>query len=277
MKEMAVNGITLNSVKKGLEFERVDVTVGIPLGQAEKGSWLALEGLCRQVLEKSEVNSQVRNLITKKASGKKRRISFEVIVLEDGRAGFDQLCYRKVNNYQARLYEAGCRSLRYFTLPEPLSLLDKIQKLVGLAKGEIFLLQWADAYPQPYRIQETFELLKEKQWCRSKREFIVNVRNRRFRVLDWDQIKADGCCWYGCNVAFKIATARELLAELKNNSVSCDWIGRLVTESPGEWNESEYWQQGFSCYNEYCTVPFQQLLKAANGVKVAGDIWRRVG
>lgn len=228
----AADGIKLNSMRSN-NFGKVDVTVALPMLRCQKIGWLALEGLCRQKIKKEKGLSC---------------IEWELIVMEEDAAQFDPLGYERVMKYQARLHQVGCKTLKYFSLPDWIPLGKKLQKLARIAKGEIFVLQEADCYPQPFRIAETYELMKDNNvdWCQSQKNYCYSIKRNKIFEYHNSNLEHQG--------SLNIAGKTELIRQINNSNESGaklvnPWLYQSIEQVKGSalnvvLNQSDNWKKG---------------------------------
>lgn len=134
------------------------ITVALPVFNAKKIVWLAMEGLCRQ-----ETNEPWELLICE-----------EKHPLQTGKALFDA--------YLPRLKAAGCISMQYIELPQWVNLPKKWSIMAQRAKGDIFILQAADCFSDSSRLARTREIMGSGHWYFDATGHFYNVTYKKLAL-----------------------------------------------------------------------------------------------
>lgn len=155
-----------------LANEEIVATVALPMYMARESYWLALEGLVRQ---------------------KGVRFGWELVILEEIT---NCVGLGRIREYSEKLKAAGCCRIKYCSIENWITLSEKWLILADMAceTSEVFLLQAADCFNQPYRLTETYELIAKGDWVQSKKGTFLNIKTwgaaiydhetQRSRVLD---------------------------------------------------------------------------------------------
>ena len=116
------------------------ISVCMPV-YAQPVAWLAMESLCRQQTE----------------------VGWELLIYEDEQYANGIKFYQQ---YSERLSTAKCSSVKYKFFEKRISLAEKyVEMFLRTAPNSIgILLQAADNYSEPFRIQNTFHLLNSYDW-----------------------------------------------------------------------------------------------------------------
>lgn len=124
---------------KTLSTGNIEVTVGLPLFNADKIYWLALEGLCNQ-----------KNVTFK----------WELLICEEKHS--NQVEREKIRDYVGRLKEVGCVQVVYVELDEWVNLTTKWRRMFEFTEetSKAFFLQAADCYSQENRLRDSYDLIK---------------------------------------------------------------------------------------------------------------------
>ena len=120
----------------------IKLTVGFPLFKARNIGWLGMESLCNQ-----------RNI----------PFEWELVVAEETNPKLMPMGKDAIYSYRERLWKAGCCRIQYIPLKNHIKLNVKWKELAVNSSGgsEILLLQDADCYSQPYRLVQTYELMRK--------------------------------------------------------------------------------------------------------------------
>lgn len=129
-------------------------TVALPIYNNKDICWLALEGLSRQ----------------------ENAGEWELIACEEQNG--NHCGVELFEEYKERLFKAGCNRIVYILVVEGrFYLSEKWKFMAKMAKGEAFLLQGSDDYPEPRRIAEAKKAFEAGyDWCHSPK-FYVYLRN----------------------------------------------------------------------------------------------------
>lgn len=157
-------------------------TVALPVYNSKDIAWLALESLCHQ----------------------KTKIPWELIVAEDqheymlGIDWFDQ--------YMDKLAAAGCTNISYIYYESwvPLPIKWRDMGISAHPCSQVFLLQAADCYSQPHRIQQSYDKIMEGyDW--------IDYQNGLFYHIDKNKvIQYSAQSRTNLDMAFKTKYARRI-------------------------------------------------------------------
>lgn len=262
------NVIKLQNMKAS-NFSKVDVTVALPLSfyKCANIGWFSLEGLCRQQVA-------IRDKLDRWTG---RNVEWELIILEEDAAEYNPFGYDRVIKFEKRLHRAGCKAVKYFTLAEHLSLIEKWLKIASIANGRIFIIQSPHHYSQPMRLIETYELMKDKNadWCyRDKGYFHKNGNKILYEYTR-----------HGEDVGLDLACLTELVKQVKaDNGIEAadhsQWLyqslkqvkdGKLITVK----NKSPHWKKGLHITRLYDNESFVKKVVRLDHVLPDG-VWQRV-
>ena len=207
----------------------VTVTVGLPLFRARDIAWLALESLCNQI----------------------DAPRWELIICEETDLKFDPFGEDHINRYYDRLVAANCVNILYVPLSMWIPLSYKWKLITENSYGKIMLLQAADCYSQPYRIKETWQLMKNKNnadWCQSKKGYFYSIANEKIYIFNAEKI--DHPC--ALNMAYQVDIGKELPEEPVTKSVD-KWLFRSLEKIKGKplrvkLNRSQHWRKGIDSH-----------------------------
>lgn len=139
-------------------------TVALPVYNNRDICWLALEGLCRQ-----------------KDPG-----DWELIICEENNGGHCGVEF--FDGYKERLFDAGCTRVIYIPVKSGrFYLSEKWLYMAKLAKGEVFLLQGSDDYPDARRVQLAKQAVAEGyDWFSYNRFYCYLKGHGVYEYHDWD-------------------------------------------------------------------------------------------
>jgi len=166
---------------------KIRMTVALPMYRAQHAGWLALESLCWQ-----------------------RDVDFEweLIVIEEQ---FDAMGEDAVRAYEGRLQQKGCRDLRYFSLDRWIPLSHKWYYLAHLAVGDYFMLQAADCYSHPRRLQDTYLALHGAEWVQQPLGAFVDIASQHVSIYDQRWFLSNADANHESRTALNMATQTELM------------------------------------------------------------------
>lgn len=202
------------------------ITVGLPMYRSGGIAWLALESLCNQ----------------------ETTYDWELIVIEetDNALGLEAL-----TEYKERLYLAGCKNIIYIPLNDWMPLSNKWVEIGKLAKYDNFMLQAADCYSQPHRIEETVKLLNLYEWVQSRKGLFYDI-NKEKTIL-FDSIKYSHPC--SLNMALKTKYIKGM--QLEGVRIAVDsWLMKQCLKQNKKlkvgYNDSDNWIKGLDTngYNQ---------------------------
>lgn len=179
------------------------ISVGLPVYKC-KLAWLAMEGLIRQ----------------------KTTIPWELIICEDELGAHGKDYFMK---YKNQLLEANCISIKYISIPKTdyvrdqiaLSLKWKIIASNTSISSVGMVMQDADDYSEPNRIQTTYERFQEGyDWVHSRFGLFYHVHKDKTILFDLNTVPQPNT---GLSKAIKLDIARQLPEEQKFSSVD-NWI-----------------------------------------------------
>ena len=197
------------------------LSVALPLYNAKNIAWLAMESLCRQ---------------------KDIDFEWELVIMEEQNG--KEFGYKEAIKYSDRLKEVNCSSFKYISLEEWVPLGDKWQMIAEECQGEIFMLQAGDCYSQPYRIKETYELMKDCDWLQSKYGIFYDLKLKKEILFNHTL--------YNHPCGLNMATLTKYAVKLPRDGVKIcvdSWFKAQVTrmnpQHISKWNTSDNWMLGF--------------------------------
>src|SRR3972149_2926809 len=180
------------------------ISVGLPLFDARRIGWLALESLCNQV----------------------SKYKWELLIMEE--EGEEAMGESEVMKYKKRLFDAGCFRLVYIPIKTRIPLSIKWIKLADLASTEFFLLQAADCYSYPKRIENTINALSNGiDWFQCNKGYFYNVNLKKTILFNVENSAKFNT---GLNMATKLKHLVELPIETKWSSID-HWIFNNIQEN----------------------------------------------
>ncbi len=214
----------------------IKLTVGLPLYNANKIGWLALESLCRQ---------------------KNIDFEWELIIMEEHNG--QHMGEEEVLKFHPRLKQVGCNTICYTGIPNWIPLPVKWREMGSIAnKNSVgFVLQAADCYSQPYRLKETYDLFvnKKADWVQSKYGLFYYVPTDQAILYNWDHHKQTT----SLNMATKTSLIKQLPTGDKKLGID-KWMFVTMQKLKGSelkvvWNESDNWKYGVDThgYNNIST------------------------
>jgi len=137
------------------------ITVGLPVWHSEEIAWLAMESLCRQ----------------------QTREEWELIICEEAKYGLGPHFYA---DYHPRLAKVGCGPITYIEPTTRVPLNRKWIEIVFRAdrRSEALILQAADCYSEPERIQRTADLIAEYGWVQQQRGLFYDIGSGKCILYD---------------------------------------------------------------------------------------------
>lgn len=157
--------------------------------------WLALESLCAQ----------------------KTEIKWELIICEEEKTLNTKgnfMGEKKIKLYEDRLKAAGCVRVRYLpVLSRKISLSRKWKVIAAESSTKIFMLQAADCYSHPQRIQKTFEAFAAgHDWYMNTKGLFYHLTNKKTILYDHKGTTHP--------TALNMAIATELIRNLPEHDLS---------------------------------------------------------
>lgn len=203
------------------------VTVALPMIRARHIGWLALESLCRQ----------------KDTEG----IEWELIISEEKNNKHLPLGKEAVMTYKDRLEAVGCVRLDHsYVKGKPIALGEKWRHIANRASdaSDIFILQAADCYSQPWRIKDTFDIAKDPEvdWIQSMKGLFYDIKSEDYALYPG---RPKGT---NLNMAFRTKYARTIPKNDKRRIVD-KFLYNHCTRQKGSalkvgWNETDNWRWG---------------------------------
>jgi hypothetical protein len=140
------------------------ISVALPIYNSKHIAWIALEGLCNQ----------------------KTTVEWELLIAEE-----ELNCFGldRIKGYVDRLVDAGCVSLKYYALDYKRPLPQKWKYLAEkINKNSIgYLLQAADDYSEPNRIQSSYDWIKKGfDLVQNKYGYFYNIQTGQAMEYDWN-------------------------------------------------------------------------------------------
>lgn len=219
--------------KKEQKDEVPLITVGLPVYDSRRIVWLALESLCRQ----------------------KTDIYWELVVAEET---FNYLSAEFYSDYADRLKMAGCIRISYIPVTENTAERDRIaltkkwKMIIGEASNTSLglMLQAADCYSEPNRIQTTYEKLSEGyQWISSAKGVFYHLTFKKTMLYDIHS----GDFNTGLNMTLAMDIAKQLPDFEKYSGVD-SWIfenAKIISPDLKIFlDESEAWKNGIDTDGE---------------------------
>lgn len=187
----------------------IELSVGLPMFNCQYIGWLSLESLCRQ-----------QNI----------DFEWELIISEETEPKYRPFGKNNILNYASRLNDAGCKRVEYIPLKEWICLSQK-WKLLGSKTSKssnVFLTQGADDFSYPFRLKETYDILKRFDYVSSQIGVFYNIYTK-FTVL-YDRIENPQTT--GLNNGFRIQYIKNLADEQKNRSIDTWLVNSMIQQNP---------------------------------------------
>lgn len=204
------------------------ITVGLPMFRAKYIGWLALESLCNQ----------------------KNAPEWELIICEEILTEFDPWGEERLLQYIDRLNQANCQNVYYVGIPMWIPLSQKWKLMAQNANGTILIMQAADCYAQPYRLKETYTIMKNGRvdWCQSNKGYFYSINNNK--IYSYDGSKNNHPC--ALNMAFSTDLGKLLPEDEITKSVD-KWLYNSLTVIKGSplnvrLNRSKNWRRGIDTH-----------------------------
>lgn len=192
------------------------ITIGLPVFESPI-AWLAMESLCAQVTDEE----------------------FEIIVLEDGNKPLGEKFF---TSYMERFIY--CSEIKYVNSPIRISLSEKWFMMKNLINEDSagLLLQAADCYSEPNRLQSTAELLDQGfDWVHSKQGYFYNIDTRQIMLFNGK----------GCRTGLNMAISKRVLDILPKEVLWKNIDNWIFTNAKAKlkdfktvWNDSLTWDKG---------------------------------
>jgi hypothetical protein len=203
------------------------LSVGLALWKAEKIGWLALESLCNQ-----------------------KNINFDwelIIDEEEGKAHYP-IDINEMIYYITRLKREQPKcTVRYIPRDHWVTLGQKWIEMIKEASDSsiMFLFQDADCYSQPYRLRETYDLMKsgDVDWCQSDIGLFYNILAKEMTMYKYRDKEHTGL-----NMAIRTGLGKQFESGKRKKFVNV-WLYRLARQyCKGKirlvYNESPNWVYG---------------------------------
>jgi hypothetical protein len=203
----------------------IQLTVALPLFNAQHIAFLAMESLCNQ---------------------KGINFKWELVIAEENNIG--RLGDRSILEYEERLKAVGCEKIEYLPILERwIPLGDKWLKIAAISsdtKG--FLLQAADCYSQPYRLKETFDLFEQgADWVQSPLGIFYDIRMKKEILYDFSLNPHQHPC--ALNMAIRTNLIKKIKPAQKRAGVDY-WLynegKKLKSDFKPMLNTSDNWKLG---------------------------------
>lgn len=230
------------------------LTVALPMYKSENIGWLPLESLIRQQNVDFEWELIIAEEKTKDRFGKKR-----------------------VMKYEERLKDSGCIDIKYKSLKDWISLPNKLISIANMSneKSEVFLIQAADNYSHPTRMNETHNSLVNENYDLVGYPYNYMYLINENRIYFNSRIKNNKRV-YGLST--KTSHFKKLPKTDKNKGIDGWLVKNLkkIYENKGlNFIHSNFWQQGFNTHG-FHTISFDRynmLKKEQKGIKqVSNDV-----
>ena len=165
-----------------------EITVALPLWRAKDIAWLALESLCRQFTQ----------------------TPWELIIAEETTQQHNPLGKGGLAPYRERLKKAGCVEVTYIPITEWIPLADKWRIIAKMAhpNSRTFILQAADCYSEPARLQRSHDALKDHHWTHTTKGVFLDLKHNAKALYIHPP---------GYPTALNMAVRTQLLRELPTN------------------------------------------------------------
>lgn len=190
----------------------ISLSVALPIWNSKKIAWLALESLCNQ----------------------RCNFEWELLIMEEQ---IDEFGLEEVSKFTKRLKSAGCVSLRYFALEYRIPLSQKWKLLAKKVSGssEVFLLQAADCYSDPFRLSRSLGKAKEGyDWIQNRRGFYYSLHYKNLILFDQSSFGP------GCKTGLNMAVSTGLLDRLQDSFTQTgvdNWFFKSVNPKKICWLE----------------------------------------
>lgn len=227
-----------------------ELTVALPLYNAKKIAWLALESLCRQQVSGFE---------------------WELIVCEESAPR--PFTHSRITPFFQRLKDAGCVSVQYATIDLWIPLAQKWRMIGAMTSPDsiAFVLQAGDCYSQPNRLATTFRLISEgADWVQSPKGVFSDIKRKKDILYNADLTTYPTAL----NMAFRTEYACKLEASSVRKGVD-RWLLNQCTRIKGSdlkvgVDDSDDWRNGVDThgYNnlsrrrgkffDFVTTPFEK-------------------
>lgn len=149
------------------------LTVALPMYRAKHIGWLAMESLCNQIT---------------------KDFKWELVIAEEQGENNLYYGYNNIIAYEERLREVGCIDIKYIKLDEwmPLSKKWMLIKDNSSSDSNVFVLQAADCYSGPSRLQNTYNIFSQNNinWLQYTKHLIYDLASCNFYMLDIEGIGA---------------------------------------------------------------------------------------
>lgn len=154
--------------------------------------------------------------------------------------------------FQERLNNVGCKNINYIEIDKWIPLSNKWQIIGNVLdkNSEIFVLQAADCYSQPYRLKETFDLLTQTnlEYISSQIGPFYVIKSEEVFIYDTTKLNFET----NLNMALLSKYMRGLPNSKKKSGVD-GWLFQAASKIKGSklifgYNNSENWKLGFDSH-----------------------------
>lgn len=197
------------------------LTVAMPMYKDREIAWLPMESLARQ---------QVSNF------------KWELIVMEEKEECFGE---EQVLSYKDRLQKCGCEEIKYFKIDAwiPLSEKWRIMAQEASASSVFFLLQAADDFSYPLRLQETFDVRTKGDWIQTQKCVFLDILTWKTMLFDCQKKRT------GTEIAVRTKLAKQLPKEDVAYHVD-NWLFKRCKKNNNQemkicWSDNSSWKYGF--------------------------------
>lgn len=214
----------------------IEATVALPMFNSKYIGWLPLESLIRQ---------------------KNINFNWELIIIEEQNGM--EFGEKNVMRYKNKLYENGCKRIKYIPIKEWIHL---SLKWINIAKyvdknSKVFMCQAADNFSHPFRLFESYDYIVNKDYdyiCYPYVVFYCIPTNEIYKRGFYDGVKK-GRPFKGYQYSFKTEDAKSLPRVLKKSSID-KWLFETIPKISRRkrkkfkytYIDSDYWEYGFNTH-----------------------------
>lgn len=204
----------------------IQLSVGMPTYNSEKIVWLAFESLIRQ----------------------KTDFDWELLIIEEKQ---NSICNKLIKQYKNELEAANCTNIKYKALDTWIPLSQKYVKFNDIIDedSKVFVIQAADCFSNPNRLQVAYENIDEHDWIMYKKAMFFEISAQKTILFDWNTQNFHPC---GCDMSFKSEYLKLLPLSTKRKGVD-GWLynsmkDKLKHQMKTYWDISDNWKYSINTH-----------------------------
>lgn len=141
------------------KYSNIKLTIALPMYRAKHIGWLGLESLCSQ----EDIDFE-----------------WEIVIAEEVGDTFQEIGINEILKYKERLWDNGCRRIKYIKLDRwiPLSAKYKLMATESDENSKVFCVQQADYFAPLKRLKHTYDAISNgADWVHGRNMPMYNLLN----------------------------------------------------------------------------------------------------